>query len=195
MGEVISDIKFKELLDALVNKSVNKTGNGQIDIRGTVLSSTEFDRLYLSDIKDLFLKYETAISPDFAPSKQLYADLDIFSNPALKNTSVPEITTAFRKKLSTAILDNYGRKFSGSEVLEKANQGYVEPEEVITMLKYKSLYAQDETAPDYVEPVSYEQLLNFYSPEKHPGRMLGLLKSGKISAEFEEFHQEMLNRY
>ena len=40
MGEVISDIKFKELLDALANKSVNKTGNGQIDIRGTVLSST-----------------------------------------------------------------------------------------------------------------------------------------------------------
>lgn len=192
MGEVISDIKFKELLEALSSKSVNKTGNGQIDIRGTVLSSTEFDRLYLSDIKDLFSRYETAITPDFAPSKQLYNDLDTFSNPALKNTSVPEITTAFRKKLSTAILDNYGKKLSGREVLEQANQGYVEPEEVITMLKYKSLYAQDENAPDYVEPVSPEQLLDFYSPEKHPGRMLGLLKSGKISAEFEEFHQEML---
>lgn len=192
MGEVISDIKFKELLEALSSKSVNKTGNGQIDIRGTVLSSTEFDRLYLSDIKDLFSRYETVITPDFAPSQQLYNDLDTFSNPALKNTSVPEITTAFRKKLSTAILDNYGKKLSGREVLEQANQGYVEPEEVITMLKYKSLYAQDENAPDYVEPVSPEQLLDFYSPEKHPGRMLGLLKSVKIGAEFEEFHQEML---
>ena len=56
MGEVISDIKFRELLEALSSKSVNKTGNGQIDIRGTVLSSTEFDRLYLSDIKDLFAR-------------------------------------------------------------------------------------------------------------------------------------------
>ena len=193
MGEVISDIKFRELLEALSSKSVNKTGNGQIDIRGTVLSSTEFDRLYLSDIKDLFARYEIAITPDFAPSKQLYTDLDTFSNPALKNTSVPEITTAFRKKLSTAILDNYGKKLSGREVLEQANQGYVEPEEVITMLKYKSLYAQDEKAPDYAEPVSPEQLMEFYSPEKHPGRMLGLLKSGKIGAEFEEFHQEMLD--
>ena len=106
---------------------------------------------------------------------------------------MPEITTAFRKKLSTAILDNYGRKLSGNEVLEQANNGYVEPEEVITMLKYKSLYAQDENAPDYVEPVTTTQLLEFYSPEKHPGRMLGLLKAGKISAEFEEFHQEMLD--
>lgn len=168
MGEVISDIKFKELVEALASQTVNKTGNGKIDIRGTVLSSTDFDRLYLSDIKGLFAKYETAITPDFAPSKQLYADLDTFSNPALKSTSVPEITAAFRKKLSTAILDNYGKKLSGSEVLEQADAGYVEPEEVITMLKYKSLYAQDEQATDYVEPVSPEQLLDFYSPEKHP---------------------------
>lgn len=120
MGEIISNIKFKELLEALSSKAVNKSNNGQIDIRGTMLSSSEFDRLYLSDIKDLFTKYEATITPDFAPSKQAYADLDTFSNPALKSTGVPEITNGFRKKLSTAILDNYGTKFSGKEVLEEA---------------------------------------------------------------------------
>ena len=61
------------------------------------------------------------------------------------------------------------------------------------MLKYKSLYAQDKKASDYVEPVSYSELLDFYSPEKHPGRMHTLLKDKKFSLEFQEFHQEMLD--
>lgn len=193
MGQVISDIKFKELIDALSSKAVSKTSDGKIDIRGTVLSSKDFDREYLTDIKDLFAKYEASITPEFAPSKEVYANLDTFSNPALKSTGVPEITTAFRKKMSSAILDNYGTKFSGKQVLEFANNGYVEPEQVITMLKYPSLYTQDPESPDYVEPVSHSELLEFYSPEKNPGRMLGLLKNNKFSLEFQEFHAQMLD--
>ena len=54
MGEVISNIKFKELLEDLANGSVVKTSDGKISIRGTILSSKDFDALYLSDIKDLF---------------------------------------------------------------------------------------------------------------------------------------------
>ena len=193
MGEVISNIKFKELLEDLANGSVVKTSDGKISIRGTILSSKDFDALYLADIKDLFFKYETTISPEFTPSKELYSDLNAFSNPVLKSTGVPEITKSFHKKMSQAILDNYGKKFSGKEVLEFAEKGYVEPEEPITMLKYKSLYAQDKKASDYVEPVSYSELLEFYSPEKHPGRMYTLLKDKKFSLEFQEFHQEMLD--
>ena len=181
MGKVISNIKFKELLEDLANGSVVKTSDGKISIRGTILSSKDFDALYLSDIKDLFFKYETTISPEFTPSKELYSDWNTFSNPVLKSTGVPEITKSFHKKMSQAILDNYGKKFSGKEVLEFAEKGYVEPEEPITMLKYKSLYAQDKKASDYVEPVSYSELLEFYSPEKHPGRMNTLLKDKKFS--------------
>lgn len=192
MGEVISDVKFKELLEALSSNSIIKTEDGKININGTALSSKDFDKLYLSDIKELFAKYETTLSPEFAPSKEVYSTLDVFSNPVLKSTGVPEITASFHKKMSSAILDNYGKKFSGKQVLEHAEQGHVEPAEAITMLKYKSLYAQDPKAEDYVEPVSYTDLLDFYSPEKHPGRMLGLLKNDEITLEFQEFHQEML---
>lgn len=193
MGEVISNIQFKELLEALSSHSVEKTNDGKINIHGTLLSSKDFDKLYLEDIKDLFFQYETTISPEFAPSKDVYSTLDAFSNPVLKSTGVPEITKAFHKKMSQAILDNYGTKLSGKQVLEKANQGYVEPAEVITMLKYKSLYVQDTKSEDYTEPVSYTDLLDFYSPEKHPGRMLGMLKDKQISLEFQEFHQELLD--
>lgn len=193
MGNVISNIKFKELLEDLSNGSVIKNSDGKINIRGTVLSSKDFDSLYLADIKDLFFKYENTISPDFTPSQDLYSDLNTFSNPVLKSTGVPEITKSFHKKMSQAIINNYGKKLSGKEVLNLANQGYVEPEEPITMLKYKSLYAQDKKADDYVEPVSYSELLEFYSPEKHPGRMHTMLKDKKFNLEFQEFHQEMLD--
>lgn len=192
MGEVISDIKFKELLEALSSNSILKTEDGKININGTILSSKEFDKLYLLDIKELFAKYETTISPEFAPSQEVYSTLNVFSNPVLKSTGVPEITTSFHKKMSNAILDNYGKKFSGKQVLEHAEQGHVEPADAISMLKYKSLYAQDEKTEDYVEPVAYTDLLDFYSPEKHPGRMLGMLKNDEIDLEFQEFHQEML---
>ena len=192
MGEVISNIKFKELLEDLSNGSVIKTNDGKINIRGTVLSNKEFDALYLADIKDLFFKYETTISPEFTPSKDLYSDLNTFSNPVLKSTGVPEITKSFHKKMSQAILDNYGKKLSGKKVLELAEKGYVEPEQPITMLKCKSLYAQDKKAPDYVEPVTHSELLEFYSPEKHPDRMHNMLRDRKFNLEFQEFHQEML---
>ena len=72
MGEVISDIKFKELLEALSSNSILKTEEGKININGTILSSKEFDKLYLLDIKELFAKYETTISPDFTPSQEVY---------------------------------------------------------------------------------------------------------------------------
>jgi hypothetical protein len=192
MAEIISNIKFKELIEDLSSGSIIKTKDGKLNIRGTILSSKDFDNLYLADIKDLFFKYETTISPEFSPSKEVYENLATFSNPILKSTGVPEITKSFQKKMSQAILDNYGKKFSGKEVIEFAENGYVEPEQVITMLKYKSLYAQDPKSEDYVEPVSYSELLDFYSPEKHPGRMLSLQKDNKLNLEFQEFHKEML---
>lgn len=192
MEEVNSSVKFKELLEALAGNLVSKMEDGKINIKGNILSSKDFDRLYLSDIKELFAKYEATISPEFAPSKEVYTNLTAFSNPALKSTGVPEITKSFNKKMSNAILDNYGKKFTGKQVLEQAEQGFVEPEKAITMLKYKSLYAQDKNAPDYVEPVSYTDLLDFYSPAKHPRRMLGLLQEDKINLEFQDFHKEML---
>lgn len=192
MKQVISNIKFQELLEALSNNSIRKTSNGEININGTILSSQDFDTLYLGNIRDLFFQFEKTLSPEFSPSKEVYSTLDSFSNPVLKNTSVPDITKSFKKKLSEAIISNYGTKLSGKEVLDLANQGYVEPEKPITMLKYKSLYIQDPKSPDYVKPVSHTDLLEFYSPEKHPHRMLDLLRNNKFSVEFQEFHEEML---
>lgn len=242
-----SFVRFNELIQALSNKTVIRTKNGQINISGTILSGKDFDSLYLADIKDLLAKYEETISPEFAPTKQLYSTLDILSSPVLKSTKVPETISAFYKKMSQAmqepsnekifeetlteyvteasdapvfmlasmnselpskdessiykslmpssstIMDGYGIKYNGDDILYLANEGFVEPQHPMDMLIYKSLPAQDETSLSYVEPVSYEALLEFYSAEKNPNMMRNLLQSGKITPAFSEHHQEMLD--
>jgi hypothetical protein len=193
MSETISIPSFNELLEVLNNGSINQTDD-KIQIGETVLSSEEFDKLYLADIKDLFSQYETKIfsktEPEFDMLKQF--NLTGFLNPVLKSTNAQEVAKSFQKKISTAILDNYGHKLSGEKVLEFADNDLVEPENVITMLKCKSLYAQDSKSSDYVKPVSYSELLDFYSPKKHPNRIANLQKNNKITLEFQEFYKEML---
>lgn len=240
-------IRFNDLLKALSNNSIVRTKNGKLNISGAIISSKEFDKLYLNDIKDLLGKYEATISPEFAPTKQLYSTLDTLSSPVLKSTGVPEAVSAFYKKMNAALIipenkqifnetltsyaqesteapvfmlaamslelpqkdessiyktlapssseifEEYGTKYNGSDILYLANTGFIEPELPINMLICKSLHAQDDNSSTYLEPVSYEALLEFYSPEQNPNRIRNLVQSGKITPQFIELHQEMLD--
>lgn len=240
-------VRFNDLLRALSNNSIVRTKNGKINIAGAIISSKEFDKLYLNDIKDLLGKYEATISPEFAPTKQLYSTLATLSSPVLKSTGVPEAVSAFYKKMhaalvipenkkafeasltsyvqesteapvfmlaamsselpqkdessiyktlapsSSEIFEEYGTKYNGSDILYLANTGFIEPELPINMLVCKSLHAQDDNSSTYLEPVSYEALLEFYSPEHNPNRIRNLVQSGKITPQFTELHQEMLD--
>lgn len=242
-----SFVGFNDLLKALSNKSIIRTQNGKINIAGAILSGKEFDKLYLTDIKDMLAKLEETISPDFSPTQQLYTTLDTLSSPVLSVTSVPETVSAFYKKMHTALekpenkktfeetltaytqeepetpvfmlatmslelfqeddssiytklmptsselFEGYGIKYNGDDILFLANQGFIEPEAPMDMLIYKSLHAQDTNSDTYLEPVSYEALLDFYSPSKNPNRMRMLAKNGKITPGFIELHTEMLD--
>ena len=240
-------VRFNDLLKALSNNSIVRTKNGKINIAGAIISSKEFDKLYLNDIKDLLGKYEDSISPEFAPTKQLYSTLDTLSSPVLKSTGVPEAVSSFYKKMKAAlvvpenkkifedtftsyvqesdvapvfmlatmnselqqkdessiysslapssseIFEEYGTKYNGNDILYLANAGFIEPEVPMDMLICKSLHAQDDNSNTYLEPVSYESLLEFYSPEHNPNRIRNLVQSGKITPQFIELHQEMLS--
>lgn len=242
-----SFMRFGDLLKSLSSKSISKTADGKINLSGTILSGKDFDKLYFADIKEMLLKYENTITPEFAPTRQVYEALDALSSPALQNTSVPQAVASFYKKMEQAlstpsnqnkfeetltsyvneakeaptfmiaemsaniplpegntlyndlmptsneIMEDYGTKYDGKDILNFAEKGFVEPEAPISMLIYKSLYAQEKTSPDYVEPASYEDLLSFYSPSKHPNRMRELSKSQKITPAFSELHAEMLD--
>ena len=94
---------------------------------------------------------------------------------------------------ASTIFEGYGIKYNGNDILYLANKGFVEPELPMNMLIYKSLHAQDTNSNSYLEPVSYDSLLDFYSPDKHPNRIRNLVKSGKINQSFVELHQEMLD--
>ena len=89
-------------------------------------------------------------------------------------------------------MEGYGTKYNGSDILDLSNSGFIEEKEPITMLVYKSLYAQDENSETYVKPVAYEELLQFYSPEKNPGRMHNLLTTNNINKNFSDLHSELL---
>lgn len=191
-------VGFKDVLSALSSKKITKTSDGKLNITGTVLSAKDFDKLYYRDVSELLQKYEADLSPDFMPSKQLYATLDALSSPVLKNTSVPEAVSGFRKKMhelapdSKTLVAGYGTKYDGEDIINLANDGLVEAAAPMSLLIYRSLEAQDKDAADYVKPITYDQLLDFYSPEQNPGRLRGLLKEDKITPEFSELHQEML---
>lgn len=249
MSEVLGNsfISFGELFSALSTGEIFRTKDGKLNISGTIISVKDFDKLYLPDIKNLLSKYEETISPDFAPTKQLYSTLDTLSSPVLKSTGVPKTVSAFYKKMHSALktpenkkqfeetlteyvseaqetpvfmlanmslglpqdtetsiytklmptspelLEGYGTKFSGDDILDFSNKGFIEPESPMNMLIYKSLHAQDENSNTYIEPVSYENLLDFYSPTQNPNRMRSLLRGGKITLAFSELHQEMLD--
>ena len=96
---------------------------------------------------------------------------------------------------SNEIMNNYGIKYSGAEILAYAREGKIEPEKPINMLQYQSLYLQDPKSPDYVEPVSYDALLDFYSPETSPGRLHSILREEKIDENFSTLHTELLNSF
>lgn len=217
-------IGFNDLLLALSSKRIIRTKDGSLSISGNVLSNKDFNSLYMNDITSMLSKYETTISPEFAPTKDLYATLDVLSSPVLKGTKVPEAVKQFYKKLNVALssrsenrktfesgvteyvnssedtpvfmiasldreiespkdspsyfrnlmpssstlMEGYGTKYNGQDILDLAEGGYIEAKAPLTMLVYKSLYAQDENSQDYIKPVSYNELLDFYSPEKHP---------------------------
>ena len=242
-----SFVRFNDLLKALSNKTIIRTKNGKINIAGAIISGTEFDKLYLADIQDILSKLESTISPDFAPTKQLYSILDTLSSPVLNSTSVPETISSFYKKMriaintpakktsfeetltnyvqetsetpvfmlatmsteipqnedssiytnlmpnSSDIFEDYGMKYNGDDILFLANRGFVEPEIPINMLIYKSLYAQDTNSTTYLAPVSYEALLDFYSPSQNPNRIRTLAKEGKLTPSFIELHSELLD--
>ena len=240
-------IGFGDFYAALSNKKITRTKDGSLKISGTVISNKDFNAFYMNDITSMLSKLETTISPDFAPSTDLYHTLDILSSPVLKETKVPEAVKGFYKKLNVALssknenrekfntkvteyvatsteapvfmlasmdkelasgetpspfkslmptseklMEGYGTKYNGEDILSLANDGYIEAKAPITMLVYKSLYAQDEQAENYVKPVSYEELLDFYSPEKHPGRMHTLLQNGELDKNFSDLHSELL---
>lgn len=242
-------IGFGDLFQALSSKKVIRTKNGNLNISGNIVSSKDFNELYMHDINSMLSEYETTISPEFAPSKDLYQTLDVLSSPVLKGTKVPEAIKGFYKKLNTALsskeenrqvfeagvleyvndsedtpvfmlvsmdkeigtkdntpspfksllpdsttlMDGYGTKYNGKDILDLAEKGYIEPQAPINMLVYKSLYVQDEKSDDYIEPVSYDELLAFYSPEKNPGRIHSLLVNGKIDKNFSDLHSELLD--
>lgn len=94
---------------------------------------------------------------------------------------------------SSEIFEEYGTKYNGSDILYLANAGFIEPEAPINMLICKSLHAQDDNASTYLKPVSYEELLEFYSPEHNPNRIRNLVQNSKITPQFIELHQEMLD--
>ena len=93
---------------------------------------------------------------------------------------------------SSELMDEYGKLYSGDDILYLANKGYINSKEPINMLIYKSLYAQDTKSENYIEPVSYDELLEFYSPEKNPGRMHTLLVNDEFDKNFSELHDELL---
>lgn len=250
MGETSGKIfiGFNDFLKALSSKKIIRTKDGSLNISGSILSSKDFNSLYMNDITSMLSKLETTISPDFAPSKDLYSTLDVLSSPVLKETKVPEAVKGFCKKLnialsskdeskkkfeagvteyvknsdespifmlatldkelekpkgnisvfrslmpsSAAIMSDYGTKYNGEDILELAELGYIDSKSPINMLICKSLYAQDENAEDYIKPVSYDELLEFYSPEKHPGRIHSLLVSDQIDKNFLDLHTELL---
>lgn len=97
------------------------------------------------------------------------------------------------EKTSSQLMAEYGTTYSGKDILDLANKGLIDSKEPINMLIYKSLYAQDKKSEDYIEPVSYDELLEFYSPEKNPGRMHSLLVNNEIDHNFSELHQELLD--
>ena len=241
-------IAFNDFFKALSSKKVNKTPKGDLNISGTIISSKDFNNLYMNNITSMLNKYESTISPEFTPGKDLYKTLDILSSPVLSETKVPETVNGFYKKLnlaissktqhikkfenslkdyvetadeipvfmligmsnelknkkldnsifsksipdSTTLMNGYGTKYDGDDILYFSNSGAIEPAEPINMLVYKSLHAQDENSNDYKKPVSYEKLLEFYSPEHHPGRMHSLLINGQINKNFSDLHSEIL---
>lgn len=249
MSEVSENsfVGFNDLFRALANKSISRTKNGKINIAGAIITKKEFDKLYLTDIKDLLSKYEETLSPEFAPTKQLYTTLDVLSSPVLSGTGVSQAVSNFYKKMKKAIktpeskktfeqtltsyvkeatetpvfmlatmnselsqknestiyrnlmpesselFEGYGTKFNGDDILYLSNEGFIEQETPMYMLLYKSLYLQDSHLPSYLEPSSYEALLDFYSPSKNPNRMRNLLLNNSITPEFIELHQEMLD--
>ena len=93
---------------------------------------------------------------------------------------------------SSKLMDGYGTLYNGSDILDLANSGYIDSKLPITMLIYKSLHAQDEKSDNFTAPVSYEELLEFYSPEKNPGRMHTLLVNNEFDKSFSDLHNELL---
>lgn len=241
-------IGFSDLFQALSSNKVIRTKDGSLNISGNIISSKDFNGLYMQNISEMLLGYEATITPEFAPTRDLYQTLDVLSSPDLKGTKVPEAVKGFYKKLNVALtskaenrktfedgvkayaeeskdtpvfmlvsldneiekaedaespfralipdsstlMDGYGTKYNGDDILELADSGYIDAKAPMSMLIYKSLYAQDEKSSDYVEPVSYDALLDFYSPEKNPGRLHSLMKDGEIDQNFTDLHTELL---
>lgn len=203
-------IEFNDLLQALSARKITKTKDGSLSISGNIITNQDFNNLYMEKISEMLSKYEAIISPKFAPTRDLYQTLDLLSSPVLKGTDVPEVLKVFYKKMNTAItskedkkafisgitesvMDGYGTRYSGKDILELADSGIIDAKAPMSMLMYKSLYAQDKKADDYVEPVSYNELLDFYSPAKHPGRLHSIMADGEIDQNFSDFHQELLD--
>ena len=242
-------IGFSDLFQALSSNKVIRTKDGSLNISGNIISNKDFNSLYMQNISEMLLGYESTITPEFAPSRDLYQTLDVLSSPALKGTKVPEAVKGFYKKLNVALaskeenrktfesgvttyvqesgetpvfmlasldkqietpkdtqspfralipdsstlMDGYGTKYNGDDILDLAESGYIDAKAPMSMLIYKSLYAQDEKADDYVEPVSYDALLDFYSPDKNPGRLHSLMENDEIDQNFSDLHGELLD--
>ena len=105
---------------------------------------------------------------------------------------------------SSELMEGYGTKYNGEDILDFARAGNIEPEEPINMLIFESLNAQDENASDYIEPVSPKQLLDFYAPENFqddtnpnntkPSRIHTLLVTGKINKSFSDLFKVLLSK-
>ena len=242
-------IKFNELWKELSSRHICITKDNDLNISGNIISTKDFNAMYMKNIISMLKALETTISPEFTPDKTLYTTLDILSTPALNGTQVPSAINNFYKKLNIALLskdentqkfnndiaeyikaqpdtpvfmlismennlkapqnnmfsfksfipssnslmEKYGTTYNGDDILQLANYGFIESKLPITMLIYKSLYVQDENSTDYIKPISYKELLDFYSPEKNPGRMHSLLINGEIDKNFSDLHYELLD--
>ncbi|MBR3696924.1 MAG: hypothetical protein IKM97_01425 [Clostridia bacterium] len=111
------------------------------------------------------------------------------SNKKNKTLNFP-LPEELREKIpsSEELMDGYGTKYSGTDILYFANMDLIDDENPIKMLIFDSLYTQDISADNYIQPVSYEKLLSFYSPK----RLHKLLKLGKINSEFTDLFIKLL---
>lgn len=157
-------------------------------------------------LKSFYKKLNNALSSKPENRKKFETDVTEYTKNATSTPTFmlvnmdqeieqPEGTVSTFRTLiptSSTLMDGYGIKYNGNDILDLANGGYIDEKAPLSMLISKSLYAQDENAEDYMEPVSYDDLLEFYSPDKHPGRMHKILVSGQIDKSFSELHNELL---
>ncbi len=124
----------------------------------------------LKDFKDGRITYEDFKKARITP-KWIIDNVDV---PTFKEFIYCGLGKEFRFD-SSKIINLYGSKISGSDLIEIAKKGFVSPEKLVEAGIYKNVQA---TNPE--KAINIQELIDFYTPD----RLLEMYENEKISNDF-----------